>query len=94
MPWGGAEGQNVYRSNLGTFNARKLKFGMLLTPRPNLQLCNKVAPGSCLGVELGVKIYNMSDFTLTFTSSFLLDVKTWRLFYVKKLKFGLLFTQT
>ena len=64
-------------SNLDTFYARKLKFGMLLTPRPNLQLFARVAPASCPGVGLGVKMYHRSDFTLTFMSTFLLEVITW-----------------
>ena len=62
------------RSNLGTFYARKLKFGMLITPQPDLQLCARVAP---VWVEIGVKMYNRSDFTLTFMSAFLLEAITW-----------------
>ena len=38
--WGRAEVKIYNRSNLGTFYARKLKFGVLLTPRPKpLTLC-------------------------------------------------------
>ena len=65
------------RSNFGIFYARKLKFGMLLIPRPYLKLCARDAPVSCPGVGLGVKMYNWSDFTLTFMSAFLLEVITW-----------------
>ena len=50
-------GIKVYTmSNLGTFIARKLKFGMLLTPDLNLQLCARVVPGTCHVVGLGIKI--------------------------------------
>ena len=61
-------------SNLGTFNARKLKLGTLLRPNPSAVL---VASGSCPGVGLGVKMYDRSDFTLTFISVFLLEVIAW-----------------
>ena len=49
-------------------------------PELNLQLCARVAPRSCPGVGLGVKMYNRSGFTfkfiLTFMSTFLLEVIT------------------
>ena len=54
------------RSNLDfldTFYALKLKFGMLFTPRPKTSALSSVAPGSCPGVGLGVKMYNRLDFT-------------------------------
>ena len=34
IPWGGTKGQMYTKSNLDTFNARKLTFGMPLTRRP------------------------------------------------------------
>ena len=51
---------------------------MLVTPRPNLQLCARVAPIPGPGVGLGVKMYKRSDITLihVFTFAFLLKVIT------------------
>ena len=63
-------------SDLVTFYARKLKFNMLPTPRPIIQRYARVAPGACPGVGLGVKMYNWSDFILTFMPVFLLVVIT------------------
>ena len=44
--------------NLGTFYARKLDFGMTDL---NLQFYARVAPGSCPGIGIEVKMYNRSD---------------------------------
>ena len=50
--------------NFGTFYAWKLKFGLLLSTYPdlNLQVCARIAPGSCPGVGLG----SMFMFILTY----------------------------
>ena len=92
MPWGGAKGKGKgkmhNRSNLGTFYAKK-KCRMLLTPRPSLQCCARIATGSIPGVVLGVKIYNIDIYVRISFGSHNLGT-----FCARKLKSGLLLTQT
>ena len=98
MPWMGLEVKIFNMSNLGTFYTRKLTFGMLLTLRPNLQFDARFAPGSCprggeMGRTMGQDVEQVR-FYIDIYVRICLGGHNLDTFYSRKLKLGMLLTQT
>ena len=61
MPWCGVRGQNELQVKLGYLLRQDVAILFATYPDLNLQLCATVIPGSCPGIGLGFKMYNMSN---------------------------------